>query len=180
LLEKRQGDNEVNEIKDEVKIEVDMKRRQMMRKVANLRKRAKRRKAALENQLSRIRMKIAHDIMEANKDGNMELCRKGNKSALARNGYCDNNFMTNYIKNYDCKQKESFCYMCCENEFGNNFLDRREECYDMCDGKKVKVQFPIAIKKQMAAKKSKKKKQLKKLGGWIWTKLPAKKGKRRN
>ena len=47
--------------------------------------------------------------------------------------YCDNNFMDNYAKNQDCKNPDDFCYVCCENEYGNMFINQRDKCYDMCD-----------------------------------------------
>jgi len=46
------------------------------------------------------------------------------------------------------------------------FLDKREECYDMCDGKK-KPTIRMSTKK--------KKDEDKKIGGWVWTKSPEEK-----
>jgi len=28
----------------------------------------------------------------------------------------------------DCKEEESFCWVCCENEFGSIFLKDRKKC----------------------------------------------------
>jgi len=173
LLEKRQGENEIKEIKDEVKLEVEIKRNQMKRKINDLKKRARRRKAAMETQLNRIRAKMANDIMKANKSGDMQLCRKGKKNGGKRDTYCNTNFIDDYIKNYDCKDKETFCYMCCENEFGNNFIDKRDTCYDMCDGKlSAKKAKKKSKKVAMAGKAAEKTKQRKlpELSGWVWRK----------
>jgi len=68
---------------------------------------------------------------------------------LKINAYCENNFFDNYYKLLDCKDKDGFCYSCCENEFGDIHVAERDDCYNMCDGKK----------------KSKKGKR----GNWIWT-----------
>jgi len=186
IEDKREAENEEGEAKEELKLEIDIKRNQLKRKIANMRKRVNRRKAAMETQLQRIRAKMAKDIMLANKDGDMELCRKGKRSDAKRNNYCDNNFIDDYLKNYDCKDKTNFCYMCCENEFGNNFVDKRNECYDMCDGKQVKKQakkksYSGSLPKMSSSsssKKAAKKKELAKLGGWIWVKNPLKKKKK--
>jgi len=31
------------------------------------------------------------------------------------------------------ENREDFCYICCENEFGKMHQDKREKCYTMCD-----------------------------------------------
>jgi len=36
-------------------------------------------------------------------------------------------------KNMDCRDPENFCYVCCENEYGNMYLKMRDTCYNMCD-----------------------------------------------
>jgi len=168
----------IAEIKDEVKLEVQLKRNMMQRKIKDLRKRAKRRKAALETQLNKIKSKMAKDIMDANREGDMQLCRRGQKNAGKKDAYCDTNFIADYIKNYDCKDKAQFCYMCCENEFGNNFIDKRDSCYDMCDGKMSAKKAKKMAKKAAAAAGVVKKKVPKKLGGWVWRKDVKKQKKR--
>ena len=42
------------------------------------------------------------------------------------------NFIDDFINNRECKTDE-FCYMCCETEFGNMHIDKREKCYNLCD-----------------------------------------------
>jgi len=178
LEDRREAANEENEVKEEMKLEVDMKRREIKRKIANMRQRAKRRKAQMETELQKIRTQMAKDLMLANKDGDMRLCQQGKKSPGKRGDYCDANFVDDYLKNYDCKDGENFCYMCCESEFGNNFIDKRNECYDMCDGKQPKQAvrrdipfFPETVKFKPV------KPEDKKLGGWVWSKNPEKKKK---
>jgi len=98
-----------------------------------MRRRAKRKRAELEQRLQRVRAKMTGNAIKANKMGNIEQCRKGKRTEAERKNYCDANFITDYIRNSDCKDVEQFCYICCEYEFGNVFLVKREECYDMCD-----------------------------------------------
>ena len=114
---------------------------------------------------------MAKDILLANRDGDMELCRKGQKKLSSRESYCNSNFIDDYIKNIDCKVEETFCYMCCEHEYGDNFIDKRDVCYDMCDGKKSKRK--LRSKSKILAKKklnNPNKTQLPKLGSWVWKK----------
>jgi hypothetical protein len=72
----------------------------------------------------------------------------------ARDAYCNLNYVDDFIRNSDCKTNENFCYMCCENEFGNMFIDRRESCYNMCDLNEKKI--PKAAKPNGN-------------GPWLWT-----------
>jgi len=174
LEERREAKNEETEAKEELRLEIDLKRKQIKRKIENMRKKAKRRRAAMETQLQKVRAKITSKIMQANKNGDMGLCDSGKKNPAKRANYCDTNFIDDYLKNYDCKDGQNFCYMCCENEFGNNFIDKRNECYDMCDGRQPPLSSPIK-KSTRAAAAAKAQAKAKNLGGWVWVKQPAKK-----
>jgi len=88
--------------------------------------------------MNKVRTEMANDIMMANKEGEIKLCKAGKKDPKAKERYCNDNFIDNYVLNFDCKNDENFCYLCCENEFGTNFINERNGCYDMCDGVKSK------------------------------------------
>jgi len=189
LMDKREAESEVTNIKEEMKMEIQMKRKELKRMVSSMRKKARRRRAVLETELNKMRVKMAKDIMLANRDGEIGLCKKGKRSPAKREEYCNTNFVSDYLRNYDCKVPESFCMTCCENEFGNNFVDKREECYDMCDGKPHTQKSLVKQKKQFASKKQTKEEMRRtlmtggtmtaggimspvrksKLGGWVWT-----------
>jgi len=168
LLEERENQNEIKKINREVSIEVELKRNELKRQVALMRLRARRKKAEVQEQVTRVRGQMAKELMEANKNGDIQFCRKGKFDILYRKDYCDSNFRDDFIKNTDCKDNETFCYLCCENEFGNSFLDRRDECYNMCDGRKYKDPSRLKKKAKPGMKKTR--------GGWVWVKnLPHKK-----
>jgi len=164
LMAKRDNDNEIQKLNKEVEIEVELKRKELKRQIALLRARARRKKAELQDQINRVRGQMAKDMMEANKNGNLKHCIKGKKEAIYRNNYCNTNFVDDYLKNNDCKVGATFCYTCCENEFGNAFLEKRDQCYNACDGKGKKKK-PDSKKKKSDAKKPKKA-----LHGWAWVK----------
>jgi len=66
--------------------------------------------------------------------------------------------VTDYIKNMNCKEKDSFCYTCCENEFGDMYMKDREKCYKMCDNKgKTKIKKRWKGTLDMEAKRGKNK-----------------------
>jgi len=167
IIEKRKDSKEIKNLKKELAIEVELKRNDLKRQIGLMRARTRRRKAALQDKINKVRATMAKDMIAANKKGDMRKCQKGKTSALHRNNYCNANFVDNYLKNMDCKVQESFCYTCCETEFGNAFLQMREKCYNMCDGKKVNVK--IDIKKRASKKKGVKKE----VGGWVWVHKPA-------
>ncbi len=103
-----------------------------------MRAKAKLRKSKYQQELQSLRDKMAMDQMKANKIGDISTCTKGKLEIEYRVLYCDKNFPDDFINNRDCKSDE-FCYMCCEQEFGNFHLDRRELCYNMCDFKEEKI-----------------------------------------
>jgi len=157
LSERRSSEQEVKEIKEEVAAQVKIKRAKMKKLIEQMRAKTRLRKAALENELNALRQKMAKEMLQANKNGNLEKCRIGKTNVDKREAYCDTNYVDDFVRNSDCKTDENFCYMCCESEFGNMFIDRREACYNMCD---------LAVPKPPAVNKGD--------GPWVWAPRPGK------
>jgi len=76
---------------------------------------------------------MAGELMQANKLGDWRTCKKARTDKKGMLGYCNVNFTDDFSKNAECKDPENFCYVCCENEYGNMYLQRRDKCYTMCD-----------------------------------------------
>jgi len=87
---------------------------------------------SLKSSIMQVRMEIAKRLEQASKVGNSKTCFEPNQTD-GKFIYCDNNFATNYLKYEDCKNPASFCYVCCENEFGEMHIMERDECFKTCD-----------------------------------------------
>ena len=77
-------------------------------------------------------MKPVFAIIDSKKIGNEKKCLYSvseNKSE----DYCNLNFASDPIEHANCKNKENFCYFCCENEFGEMHIDERENCVAKCE-----------------------------------------------
>jgi len=138
----------MNDIKTETKRDIKFKRSILKKKIAEIRNKFKRKHRIQQQKIQKIRSEIANDIMNANRNGNQETCKKARKDPKQINDYCDDNEPTDYLKNQSCKETESFCFRCCEIEFGNMFIGKRDSCLSMCDEED---------KKDMGD------------GDWIWT-----------
>ena len=152
-IKKSAFSSEISKIKKDMALNIEIKRAELKKKIILLRRRASRRRASLEQQLLKVKSKMSQELMSANKKGLIKNCKKGNKNQRERVAYCNANFIADFIKNTECKEKDGFCYMCCENEFGDMFIKLRDKCYNMCDGKQSN-----------SNKKSKKSSK----GKWIW------------
>jgi len=127
------AEKEINRIKDDAKKEVEAERQRLRVKLGEYKKKTGRKQFQIEQQINLIRSKMAQNLLLANKNGNMVICKNSSKDQEAINKYCDSNFVTDYKKNIECKDIENFCPLCCESEFGNMFLNKRDECYNTCD-----------------------------------------------
>jgi len=133
INERRSSEQEAAEIKEEVAHQVQLKRGKMKKLLEMMRAKANLRKAALEAELNALRNKMAQEMLAAHKNGNLDTCRKGKTNVDHREAYCNLHLVDDFMRNADCKTDENFCYMCCEIEYGNMFIDKREGCYNMCD-----------------------------------------------
>lgn len=146
--EERKAEAEVEDAKKEVKEKVAYKRNDLTKKIESIRKLAKMKKSQMMGELKKAKMSLASKVMKAMKEGDAEICDKGKLKQADREKYCNVAFPDDYMLNVDCKEEENFCYTCCENEFGNMHMNKREECYDICDGiKKGKEAEPEPPKK---------------------------------
>merc|ERR1711957_55697 len=135
IANKRSAENEIRDIKTEAVTQVKMKRGKMKKLIAMMRAKAQLRKNSMQGELQAMRNKMAMKMAKSAKSGDMKYCRKGKTNKDYREKYCDKHYLDDFITNGDCKKTEDFCYMCCESQFGNMHIDKREKCYNMCDMK---------------------------------------------
>jgi len=133
-IAKTQADRAIEQIAKQTQSQIILQRKNIAMKITEMRQKQKRKKAQLKNEIMSIRTQIAERLQKINKVGSSERCL----NIDARAAYCTAQFPDNYIKFGECNQPDSFCYVCCENEFGEMHVLDRDTCYNSCDGKKDK------------------------------------------
>jgi hypothetical protein len=123
----------VENIKSEAKIDIKFKRSALKKKIMDIRNKFRRKHRQIKQEIQMIRSEIANDIVSANKEGNMNLCKENRSDVEKIKSYCNNNITTDYAKNQECKDPGNFCYICCATEFGDMHISKRDECESMCD-----------------------------------------------
>jgi len=127
-LAKAQAEHAIQQITKATQHQIIEQRQRIARKIIEMRQKKKRRVAELNSRFLTIKMKITEKLQEINKIGDDCICRDFKN----KDSYCNKNFADNYIKYQDCLKKESFCYTCCENEFGELHIIERDNCYSKC------------------------------------------------
>lgn len=141
IEQQHQVESDVKQIKKEFTEKIVKKRENLKNLLEKMRKKSKMDKSKLESEIKSLRNKISAGIMIANKNGSIDTCRDGKVDKDKRVKYCDSNFVDDFVNNSDCKLDDEFCYLCCETEFGNSHMDKREKCYSMCDIKEEPVKL---------------------------------------
>jgi len=77
---------------------------------------------------------MAKTAMAAAKLGDITKCDPKNPSEV-KNTYCNREFDDDPNLNQDCKDPESYCFICCENEAGVRHVQERTQCFAMCNSK---------------------------------------------
>jgi hypothetical protein len=135
-LARSHAEEQIKSIAEETKKEIIMKRLQIKKKIEEMRKRNERKKLALRTQILTIRSVVAEKLGQAARVGSLDNCFIPNDNNLELiKKFCDLNFPTNYEKYAECNDTNSFCYICCETEFGDLHLKERDKCYNKCDGR---------------------------------------------
>lgn len=135
VVQRRKVTKSISKMVKETESKILSKRQDLKDKIMRIREKANRRKRLIQQKINMIRGKMAKDLIDANKKGSHETCKKAKESKSTIASYCDENVINDYERNKDCKNPENFCYVCCETEFGNIQISGRENCFNMCDGK---------------------------------------------
>jgi hypothetical protein len=126
--------HEIQRLKKEALKVVKKKRKTLKKKILEIKKKMQRKNRLIEQQIQKVRGSMANELIQANKQGSWKVCKESRSCKKKMVDYCNVNFVDDYAKNMDCRDPENFCYVCCENEYGNMFLKMRDTCYNMCDG----------------------------------------------
>ncbi len=130
---KKNAQMQIDKIKNDTKNDVNKQREELKKKIAAIKAKANRRKKLIEQDINIIRSKVASELSDANRNGDMNICKKAYGKTAKVKDYCNANVVEDINKNMECKNPMSFCYICCENEYGNMNIANRDKCYDMCD-----------------------------------------------
>lgn len=78
---------------------------------------------------------MAEEIGHAAKVGDIQKCFSPSESStiVIASKYCGLNFATEPEKFRECIIPSNYCYICCENEFGDLHIIERDKCYNKCD-----------------------------------------------
>jgi len=134
-LAKEETEKEIENLKTEAKKDIQIKRFSMKQKILTMRKKNERKKNKLKQELMTVRTEMVDKIGKITKQGSDAICETTKNDITKINYYCENNFFDNYYKLSDCKDKDNFCYICCENEFGDVYIAERDKCYNICEAK---------------------------------------------
>jgi hypothetical protein len=132
IKEERKIGNELNEIKQKTKKEIEKRREQLRNKIIEIKKRAAIRRLKLENEIELIKQRLIENKLKADKSGDVKTCLKLVLSPQNLiNKYCQENYSLEKVS--ECEDRNNFCYMCCEAEIGRNHFSKRDQCYELCD-----------------------------------------------
>lgn len=147
-VEKSNAENAIEKIKEDAKKTILVQRVAIKKKLAMMRKKNNRRTQALQGEMTAIRTETAEAVSKVSKLGNIKSCFNSsllNETTSQIEEYCQINFSGNLNKFAECKNPETFCFVCCESEFGDIHVAEREKCYrDVCENTKSAA-LPITL-----------------------------------
>jgi len=89
---------EIARIKHETQKDVEIERLNLRKKIQSIKKNTLRKQKLLEQQINLIRTQMAKNLLDANKIGDMNICKNGAKDPVKIQNYCDLNFVDSFTK----------------------------------------------------------------------------------
>ncbi len=154
-LRTKEATDQMEKIKQEASIQISVRRSQLKKQIEALRKNADRKKIKLKQQLATVRYTMANEMTKAYKKGDKLKCVNAISSAEQRKIYCSVAFSEDYSLYTECLEGSEFCTTCCDSEFGEFYVNDRQDCYKatcsiVLDASKIKNNETLAT------------------GRWIW------------
>ena len=128
----------IKKITLQVKEQIEKNREELKERMKNKKKEIDQKTAFYHKQINELKLKISLKMYQANKIGNAQKCNP-NKTLIEIESYCSDNFFNSTIHEdeeeliKDCLDKDKYCYVCCDNEFGEFHLEKRTSCHSSCD-----------------------------------------------
>lgn len=142
-------ENRLKDIKKHAAIEVAKRREDLKRMLAKMKQKAQRKTNSLHVKLQTVKNTMAQDLNKAYKKGTSDTCKTiGNGEEVAndksrvesRKNYCTASFAEDYTSYQNCLDTDDFCHLCCDNEFGEFYLNEREQCYQVsCNAEPIHI-----------------------------------------
>lgn len=133
VVDEHESTSAIKQINEEFSKKILQKRNQFKEYLAKLKQMNELEKSKVESEIKTVRQKITQSLLKTQKVGDIENCKVGKYDEEKRIIYCDKAFADDYLSNQSCKQKTEFCYICCDEEFGQARLTNRENCFNECD-----------------------------------------------
>jgi len=124
--------SEINQVKTEAKLMILNNRSTESSRIEHLRSRSRKYLRNKKHSIETIRIEMAEEMKSAEHIGNTGLCTPANDKAV-RETYCTTHYIDDYEILSACRDFSTFCYMCCDNEFGDLIVDEKTACFAMCD-----------------------------------------------
>jgi len=80
-----------------------------------------------------IKKNMGHEIAKITKKGDPKKCFDPHIKTTEINDYCKCNFKDDLDLVTECKDRNQFCYLCCDHEIGKFHKEDLECCYNQCD-----------------------------------------------
>lgn len=127
-LKIKAAEGQIEKIKELAQKQVIIRRNKLRDKMLKMRKQAERKEKSIMEKLKEVKISMAQDMTRVYKEGDESKCGVTEQQDIEN--YCSVSFSEDIYKFEECKDPESFCYVCCENEFGDLKKEKRQKCYD--------------------------------------------------
>lgn len=126
-MQARSEVDEIKNVKESANEEIMNQRLKLKMYIKQIHERGNLEKEMLQNQLVSVKSQYQSTLAESNKKGSAGTCLQVKDSKENQEIYCLSKHSNNSDLLIQCKL--DFCNVCCETEFGINFLDERDLCY---------------------------------------------------
>jgi hypothetical protein len=123
--------SKIKQLSENLKKQIQMIREDLKLRIQSKEQIQSRNDELMESKITELKNTISQSLFKADKKGNYEECDP-DRPDIKITEYCKTNYQDTK-RQEQCMNKQTFCPLCCEAEFGDLHLDDRNDCYSKCD-----------------------------------------------
>jgi hypothetical protein len=137
----------IDSIQKDLSLRIILQRKKLLHRLNLIKLLHERKRSQMRQNIMNIRRSSNEESLNKNKIGNEENCILYIGNEIKMRNYCTVSYHNDAESMIECKKNESFCSLCCDYEFGEFHLDKRDQCLNKCDQKNEEINYNMNDKK---------------------------------
>lgn len=141
--EQKKSKAKIDNIQRDLSLRIILQRKRLIHRLNLIKLAHQRKRNQMRQNIMNVRRSANEESTNQNKIGDEAICILNIGNETNMRNYCTANFANEAETMIECRKNESFCSLCCDHEFGEFHLDKRNSCMHKCDERNDELSYNL-------------------------------------